>query len=35
MLEYLENDFQNIKIIAPHLLTVVILWILSTVIGRT
>ena len=35
MLVYLENNFQNTKIIAPHLVTVLILWLLFTVSDRT
>lgn len=32
---YLENNFQNTKIIAPHLFTVVVLLLLFTIIDRT
>lgn len=31
----MENNFQNTKIIAPHLVTVLILWLLFTVSDRT
>lgn len=31
----MENNFQNTKIIAPHLFTVVILWLLFTIIDIT